>query len=228
MPAYGQSVIAARLRALVPVNWFPSGPSPVLDTWLAGPAAALSWAQGLLWYARQQMRLQTASGGFLDLTAYDYFGPNLPRNSGETDAAYTARIQANLLQARNTRYAIIQVLTQLTGRVPIVFEPMRQLDCGGWNTGYLGWSTTGKWGSLANPYQCWVTAYRPLPSGGIPNQQGWSNIASIVIGLGGWASRQMGWVSQNSGSSIVSDADIYAAVAGCVPAGFIAWTYISN
>ena len=222
--------MAARLRLLLPSNWFPAGPLPVLDAVLAGPASAMAWAYSLLTWVGQQMRLPTSAGGMIDLFAYDFFGYGLLRRAGETDTAYIARIQANLFQPRNTRAALVTVLTALTGRAPLIMEPMRAADTGGWTSGYLGWSTYGRVGSLENPYQFFVTAYRPLqvPTGAAW-RQGFGNLAAgVTWAIGGWATRLLGYVSSDATASGVSDADIYAAIAAVIPAGTIAWTYISD
>src|SRR5579875_2257217 len=137
-----QADAAARAKAVLPGGWFPTTPAsgtsatPVLDAVLAGPAWGASWLYGLLAYAANQKRIATATDSNLDLIGGDYFSTGLLRRSGETDAAYRARILANLLAPRGTRAAVIAVLKALTGYAPTVFEPARPADTGGW--GHLG------------------------------------------------------------------------------------------
>ena len=47
-------------------------------------------------------RLQTSSSTSIDSWAADFFGSTLPRNTGETDSAYIARIIANLSARKGT------------------------------------------------------------------------------------------------------------------------------
>jgi hypothetical protein len=109
-----QTDMQARLRAVLPSEWFPAGPLPVLDTVLAGVGTAMAAAYNLLAFARAQMRLATSTGAFLDLFSFDFFGNGLLRRPGELDPAYGARISANLLAPKNTRAAVIEAVTLLT------------------------------------------------------------------------------------------------------------------
>jgi len=226
-----QTNILGRLKSLLPFGWFPQGQTPVLDTALSGAAAALAWAYNLLTWTGQQMRLATSQGGMLDLFAYDYFGSNLPRLPNESDTAYAARIKAALLAPADTRGALINMLTALTGTPPLVFEPGHQADTGGIGTGYLGWTSgPGGWGSLALPYQLFVVAYRPIsPPVGAAQRQGWGNIAAgISFAIGGWGKLLMGYTSPSAAAGLVTDAMIYRQIAAIMPAGVIAWVYITN
>ncbi len=126
-----QSDVLARLKAVLP-PWF-SSPTPVLDAVLSGYAWAGSFVYGLYAYAKQQTRMKTATDGWLDMFAGDFFGSSLIRAAGQTDASFRARIIANLFRERATRNAIIRVLQDLTGRTPIVFEAERPADTGAWN-----------------------------------------------------------------------------------------------
>ncbi|WP_408887466.1 hypothetical protein, partial [Teichococcus rhizosphaerae] len=67
-----------RLRAEIPLTWLPDD-APVASAVLAGFAAPLSWAHGLLHQVRLQTRLLTASGEMLDILAYDYLGARIGR-----------------------------------------------------------------------------------------------------------------------------------------------------
>jgi hypothetical protein len=146
--------IRARLKSVLPAGWFEeagatsgtsASPTPILDAMLAGFGAVLSWAWGLLSYARAQTRLGTASDGWLELAAQDYFGEgNFPRFAGESDPAYAARILANLLPQADTRAALSAAIAAVTGRAPRITELWRPLDTGCWDgVGSLAWDAPG-------------------------------------------------------------------------------------
>ena len=83
-----------------------------------------------------------------------------------------------MLQPRGTRAALVQALVNLTGRPPVVFEPARPPDTRAWGVA-CGWGVAGGWGSLAMPFQCLVTAFRPQ-GGGVSVVAGWG------VPAGGW------------------------------------------
>ena len=224
-----QSDMQARLLAALPQGWF-ADDAPVLSGLLSGLASAWAWLYSLLAYVRLQTRIATATDGWLDLMARDYGGPSWGRQTGETDAAFSARIRRNLQALAGTRGALISALTSLTGRAPEIFEPAYPPDTGGLGTNGLGWNTAGGWGNLALPYQCFVTAYRPA-GGGIANSGGWGSLTAAVpanLALGGWntGALQYGGVSLIEGQ--ITDAQILATVANCMPAATIAWTALSD
>lgn len=130
--------IQNRLRSLIPAGWIGS-PSPVIDTILWGIAAVLSYLYGLIAYARLQTRIHTATDGFLDLIAIDFYGPGgLPRQAGESDSSYRTRILAGLFPPANTKIAIIAALTKLTGKTPRLVEPWNPSDTGVINGDAIG------------------------------------------------------------------------------------------
>jgi hypothetical protein len=214
----------ARLLALLPLRWFADA-APVLAALLAGLADGWAWLYAMLTYARSQTRIATATDSFLDLIAQDFFAAALARRFGESDGAFRARIQAELLRPRATRAAVIGELVNLTGRTPVVFEPARPADTGGYGTA-LGYGVAGGWGSLKLPFQVFVTAYRPLGSG-VPLVGGWGH-ATTAYGAGGWGVGAMDYASLAQVESQVTDAAINAAIAGTVPVAVTAWTRISN
>ena len=155
-----QADIQARIYALLPQSWFASE-TPVLDALIAGCANALAFAYSLISYVQNQTRIKTATDGFLDLISQDYFGGRLPRNSGESDSAFRARILANLFVEKGTRAGMIATLTVLTGRAPRVVEPIRPPDTGAYGGPYGGYGVSGAYSNPALvPYQGLVTAYR--------------------------------------------------------------------
>src|SRR5579862_5296427 len=97
--------IVARLRSLLP-PWFPpQGAAPIVDGVLTGIATLLSGIYGLIQYARAQSRIATASGAWLDLIAWDFFGSRFLRRTQETDASFIPRIRSELRRPRLTRAA---------------------------------------------------------------------------------------------------------------------------
>jgi hypothetical protein len=220
-----QTDMQKRLLAALPNGWFEDEP-PILSALLAGMANAWAWLHSLLAYVKLQTRIATATDGWLDLIARDYGGPAWARQAGETDSAFRTRTMSNLQQLRGTRAALIAGVTALTGRAPAVFEPAYPPDTGGLGSVGLGWNTAGGWGSLMLPYQCFVTAYRPA-GGGIASTGGWGS-AETTFALGGWSTGALQYGNTSLIEGEVTDAQILATVADCMPAATIAWTALSN
>ena len=160
--------MVSRLRAVMPVSWFPiTAPdaavsaTPILDALLSGVGQAWSFCYALTVFVRQQTRITTATGGFLEMICADLFGSVLKRGVGEVDAAFRSRIQANLLLPRATRSALAQTLSTLLSRAPSIFEPWRAADTGGYGGslsaaagGGGGYGTPAlALGSLSMPFQ---------------------------------------------------------------------------
>lgn len=105
----------------------------------------LNFISAQLYYAWTACRLQTATNGALDLFAMDYFGNNLPRQPGESDTAYRARIQALLFQPQVTREAIVNAIEfAFPG---IVIRPLE-----GWNPADTGYYADGMDGYKGSYY----------------------------------------------------------------------------
>lgn len=209
----------ARLKMVLPARWF-ADTTPILDALLTGLASAWSGLYALLGYVKGQSRIATASGIFLDIAAVDYLGGALPRRAAEADQAYSVRIRGNLLSPRATRASLMQALTNLTGRAPIIFEPLNATDTGGYNVN-LGYNTAGGYGSVNLPYQFFVTAYRP-------NDTPISNAGGYNAGPGGYDTAPMFYADAAEFAGTVSNSEIYAAIASVAPTSSIAWTQISN
>lgn len=213
-----QQDILSRLQQLLPKGWFSVGASAIKDALLVGSASMFAYIFSMFAYLKLQTRIATATDGFLDLISADFFGINLPRASGQTDTSYRARIQAALFTEKGTRAAMIRVLTQLTGRVPVIFEPSRSIDTGGLNSGNLALGVSGAIGSLSYPYQSFVTVFRPHGTG-IPNVNGLGNpLAALNVG----GLELVGASQINS----VQDADIFSAIENVKVCGTIPWTRI--
>jgi hypothetical protein len=216
-----QADMQTRIIALLPQGWF-SDSSPIRDALISGLAWCLALIYSLIQYSQLQTRIATATDGFLDLISFDFFGNNLPRNQQELDAPFRARILATLLRPKATRPAMIAVLTALTGRAPIIFEPARPLDTGAYGASICGYNVAGGYGSLMLPAQFFMTAFRPASSG-IPFVAGYGSPSSgySVASRGEYAS-----LSQIQG--VVTDADIMATIAATKAEGTTAWVNLSN
>jgi hypothetical protein len=208
-----------RLKQVLPARWF-ADVTPILDALLTGLASAWSGLYALLGYVQTQTRIATATGIFLDIASVDYLGGALPRRAAEADAAYSQRIRENLLKPSATRAGLVETLINLTGRAPVVFEPLNATDTGGYNIN-LGYNTAGGYGSANLPYQFLLTAYRP-------NSTPVSNAGGYGVGPGGYDNAPMFYADTTEFAGTVSDAEIYAAIAAVLPTSSIAWTQISN
>ena len=232
-----QADMVGRLRATLPSRWFANTQTgaatntPYLDGILNGLAWGWAWFFSLFAYANLQSRIATATDIFLDIIALDFFAGRTARKQGELDTPFSARIQREIIRPRATRASITRALTDLTGRVPVVFEPANATDTGGIGfTGMtagtgLGIGLAGGVGSLALPFQGFVTAYRAV-GGGIPGVMG------VYTGTG-WAGGGIGVgaieiASLSMSLGQITDADIYTAVASVLPAATICWTKIIN
>lgn len=220
-----QPDILGRLRSVLPVRWFPDS-APVLDALLGGLASGWSAVYQQLQYVRAQTRVATATDIWLDVIAQDYFGSRLTRRIGQDDAAFRAAIRRELFRERGTRAAIVSALQDLTGRAPQIFEPARPGDTGGYGSpagggGGAGYGCAGGWGSLALPFQCFITAYRPTGAG-IAMISGWSSSG------GAYGQGAIEYASLTMVQAQVTDGDIYNAVASVLPVATIAWTRITD
>ncbi|PUA19571.1 hypothetical protein [Glaciimonas sp. PCH181] len=215
-----QSDIFGRIKSVIP-RWF--GPSsPLLDALVQGLSNSSAFVFSLYLYAKLQTRIMTATDGWLDMIAADYFGAALQRATNQSDASFRARIIINMFRERGTRYAITKVLTDLTGRAPIIFEPQRPADTGAYRAPNSGYGLAGGYGSVLIPYQGFIQAFRPL-STGIPYVAGYG---SSPAGYSTPSQGDYATMSQITGA--VTDADIYAAISSVAPIATIAWTKISS
>lgn len=220
-----QNDLFSRLKAMLPTRWFGTRadtPDDV-DGVATGAANALAFLYSLYAYAKQQTRIATATDGWLDLIAADYFGTALLRKTGQSDDSYRAAINARLLREKGTRNAITIALTALTGQAPTIIEPTKPQDTGAYSAPNSGYGVAGAYGSLSLPYQAFVIAYRPHSAQGI------ASVAGYGISTGGYG--QASWAEYATISDAIGgvlDSDIFAAVAAVKPAGTIVWTAIKN
>jgi hypothetical protein len=220
-----QQDMLMRMRAVLPTRWFPDN-APVLDGVLGGLANTWSWAFRLLSYVRAQTRIATATDIWLDIIALDFFGDRLVRRTGQGDEILRSRIRRELFRERGSREAIIAALRDLTGRAPIIFEPSRTTDTGGYSStahtsGGMGYGVAGGWGNLGLPFQCFITAYRSSGTG-ISTVSGWGNP------FGGYGRGTLEYASLEMVLGQVTDDDIHATIADVLPVAAVGWTKITN
>ncbi len=206
--------IVARLKAVLPTRWFPDE-TPVLDTVLTGLATGWSSLYALLAVVRLQSRIATATDQFLDGASADFFGARLPRRNTEADDAFRLRIKQQLAREHATRAAVVDVVTDLTGTPPVIFEAGRVSDTGGYGANGFAYGSAGAWGSLNLPFQVFVTAKR-AQGVGIANIAGYGTAGPLAR------------ASLAAAAGQVTDADIYAAIASVMPTATRAWTRITN
>ena len=206
-----------RLKQALPAGWF-EGNTPVLDAVLAGLASAWAHVYALHAYMKLQTRIKTATDGWLDLIAGDFFGDTYQRR-GRNDDTYRRGIIANLFRERGTREGLRGALSDLTGMEPIIFEPQRLTDGMALGaTSFLGAVPLCTVGAL--PFQCFVTVNRS-PGSGI---QVVSGLGSNTFGLG--QSGVDALISMDQVQQAVTDQDIYETINRVKPAGTIVWTRI--
>ena len=153
--------VASRLSAVLPPSWFPAAAAPVLTALLeaAGYVGALVYS--IVAFASLQLRIATASGGWLDMICFDFLARTLTRG-GMSDASFAAAIKRRILRQGGTRAGIAAELQSLTGNAPTIIEGFNPGDCGafcggpvpiGYAGGGTGYSTTqatagaGYWGT---------------------------------------------------------------------------------
>lgn len=213
----------------LPRGWFdPEGEVINALANAVGEPASLNFGQ--IAYVAKQTRLSTASDGFLDLASEDYFGRGvMKRRKAEGDEAYRARLQAELLRPLATRAALIDMVEDLTGTPPTILEPNRQPDCGAWGGAsgpyLMGYGVAGHYGSLGMPFQFFMTVTRP-DGQGIPVVGPY--YSNGVGSPGGYGVGAMEYGSSEEITGVVTDKEIYAAIARTVPSGVTAWVNIKS
>lgn len=224
-----QSDVLKRIKAVLP-PWFGDN-TPILDALLQGLAWAGSFVFSLYAYAKLQTRIKTATGGWLDIIAADFFGTAIIRQTNQSDISFRNKILVNLIRERGTRNGIIKVLQDLTGRTPAVFEFLRPMDTGAYGVSQsIGYGVAGGYGSFQMPFQAFVTAYRPTNTG-IPYVGGYglANYGATSGNPGGYGvASQIEYADLSMIQGAVTDADIYAAIDSVKPAATIVWARITS
>jgi hypothetical protein len=243
--------ILTRVKALIPNRWF-TYVAPLRDAVLGGLSDSAAWCYQWVAYAVQQSRLATSTGPFLDIIAYDFFQRNLLRN-GSNDAAFLARIKALLFQERVTRAGMVNVLTTLTGKAPIIFEPWNTGDTGaygiamayaGFNPGfangggygvalgygdnagdfYVAGNSTEQASGGAGAYGSLLLPAQVFITAFRPGLQGIPGVDGYGGSIGGYGGGAIEYTSPDMITGAVTDADIYNAVTLTKPTGTVAWT----
>lgn len=214
----------ARQAAVLPPWWgAPGTVPPILRLPLSMAASVGSWIYDLIGYARLQTRIKTATDGWLDLLALDFFGDRIKRRAGQGDEAFRKRILVEMFRPRATRPAMVAVLKDLTGYEPRIFEPSRPQDVGGIGVGGgMGIGVSGAIGSIGLPGEVFIDAYRD-PDFGIPYAAG---IGSGAGGIGVPSRLVVTSLDQIAGA--LRDEDVMAAVEATRPVGIVAWVRIST
>ena len=240
--------ILTRVKMLIPFRWF-SWVAPLRDAILGGLSDGGAWCYAWIVYAKQQSRIATSTGPFLDLISYDFLGRHLPRGH-MTDDQFRVRIMATILQERVTRAGVSNAIKQLTGVAPWIFEPWNTGDAGSWADAATpsshpfsafawadvnGLSGAGGWGSTDLPAQTYMVVTRTAFSG-VPLVAGWSGTAvGQRIGAGAWIGtaappyQNVGIIElfgTGTSQSGVTDDLIYDTIDTTRPTGSIAWTRI--
>lgn len=212
--------MVSRIRATL-APWFPDpAQAPVLTSILTAQADLFAFIYQYLAFAKLQTRISSATGGWLDLIAWDFFGARFARRGAplELDASFRPRLLQEILRPRATRAAVLQMLSDLTGNTAIVREPWNTGDMGSYRTGTMGYGMGLGYGSLAFPDQIFVDAYRPV-GGGIPVVAGYGSYS------GGYGVGELAYIDMSQVTGL-TDAEIFARVAQTVAAGITAWVDI--
>lgn len=207
-----------RMVSTFPHRWTQHD-APNRNAILGGLADALAYVYGLLAYAKDQTRIRTASGMWLDLIAFDFFGLRVRRRQGQTDDAMQAMIMREIFRARVTRAGLKGAVADLTGNDVRIIEPWNTVDCGGYDTGLAGFDMCGRWGSLEMPCQLFLATLQPIGAG-IPNVGGFDN------GPGGFDAGAEEYGDQSMVVGPVTDQDIYDTINATRAAGITVWTAI--
>ncbi len=217
----------SRIRAVLPKRWF-ADQTPNLTAIISSIATPWTWLYGLLTYAGWQTRIGTATDSWLDLIALDFLGQGLPRQSGETDTSYRARIKHALLRSAATRSAISSCMENLTGSAPRIFEPANCGDTGAYATAAgvsaiagsgLAYGLAGGWGDLNMPLQFFVTVQRP-PTPGVAMLAGYRTTA------GGYDGGSIAYADLSLLPGQITDQDIQTTLSGLLPVNATAWLQI--
>jgi hypothetical protein len=222
--SYGQQDIFKRIKLLLPARWFGED-TPILDAVINSLSAGWAGLFDLIAYVKTQARISTAMEAWLDLVARDFFGDRVIRRQRETDASFRKRISMELLRDKCTRAALYDLLKDLTGMPPAIFEPSNPRDTGCYGSlalcgaGVAGYGVSGGWGNLHMPFQALVSAFRAnVPGVGMIN--GWDG------NVGGFGTGLSAYIDLDNSSSAPDDLEIYRQVSRTCAAGTIIWLSI--
>ncbi len=214
--------ILSRMKSVLPGGWF-SRVTPIRDAMLGGVSDELATLYDQIGAANAQTRIATATGWFLDLIAWDFFGARFLRFANESDDAFRARIIKEILRERATAKGILSAVTDLTQRPASIWRPAHPGDNGGGYgiTRYGYGRGKGSYGSISYPNQVFLTVYRPVVAG-IPI------IAGYGAKTGGYGKGRVAYATITDKKAVVTDADLYKAAADAAAAGVVVWTHIKS
>ncbi len=204
------------------VPWFGDTPKN-LDILLQGPAKINSEIYDDIQYVNLQARIKTATDINLDYIALDYLGSRFTRHKGENDESFRVRILANLIQQKATRYGMIDVLTKLTGRVPIVIEGFFTGNIGAYDQS-LYYDQQGGSGFLG-PYIAIIYVFRPQPLGFL-NYGGYDFVSNVDGAFGYDFLLNNAYVDISQQVITVTDDDILYAIENTKVFGTYIYTFI--
>ena len=157
--------IQAYLVSKLPKGWFSSTATAtgIIGAILAGYAWSFEYVMGIAQFVALQIYLQTTSGGFLDLWAYDFLGTFVLRKEGEADISFRNRVSAYIFAPTVSKGAIVTLLTRLGFTSPVVREAFSPNDTAAFSgTFYFGGGGNARFGSKDYPGQIFVEAGLPL------------------------------------------------------------------
>jgi hypothetical protein len=214
-----QEDIYQRLVGYLP-RWFGDDP-PYLGALLQGIAYAMAFVYSLIQYAKLQCRILTATDGWLDLIASDFFGNTVTRAFGQSDDAFRNVILANMFRERGTRKSVVDILTQLTGHVPVIFEPARPADTGAYDVGGVSYDQAGGYGDILTA-QAFIVAYRP-------SGQGIPLVGGYDVSVGAYdTGSEIEYISNDMYAGSAPDSAVYDAINAVRPVGVTLWVRIAN
>ncbi len=210
--------ILSRVKKLIPGRWF-AWSAAVRDALLGGISDQFAWGYAWIVYARQQSRIATSTGIFLDIIAFDFLGRFL-RRKGTIDNAFRASIIATILKERVTRTGMKNALGILTGSAPVIFEPWNTNDTGAYGVhGTAAYGRAGGWGNRDLPGQVFMKVRHGIGVP-IPDVDGYGTYR------GGYGT---GYSVYSSPAQIAAATDaqqIYDMITTTKPTGVIAWVAI--
>ena len=206
--------IIQRFLKLLPLNWFAVG-AVTLGVVAAAVGAVFGDVQSVITAVQANIYLQTTTGGYLDLWVYDFFGPTLLRNTGESDTDYYIRAQSNIFAPACTREAVSNAIQTLTGTAPTIVEPWRPSDTGAY--GYVcGYGVAGIWTDYL-PYQAFLTATVPNSVTGVPGVAGYGE------GPGGYGVNSMLYYEEITTTATTSAQNVYDLIERLKVYGTLIW-----
>jgi hypothetical protein len=221
----GDSIdIVRRIRRTIPRRWW-NFVATIYEALLGGLADSGAWGYNFYLYAKQQSRVATSTGIFLDLIAFDFIGRNLIR-AGLPDDLFRTLILALIFRARVTRAAVINIIAILTGNTPTVFEPWNTIDTGSYGrtpsktSGQMGYGVgQGGWGNMNLPAIAFMKIKRGKASG-VPNVAGYGG---FLAGYGTGQGNKMEYIGPLSELTGITDGIIYQTINQTRPTGSAIW-----